>query len=172
MFGIFGHIGDEDNLIIRVKKQLTQTQQSYNLNLANWKFNGLEPDPLRDLGIEAYHPPIPNIIGTVAKNSPAAKAGLQKGDKVLRVNGNAIFDWEDFIKIIRDNPQKTLHLEIQRDHTLLNVSAMTDWKFGPGWKKIGFLGIISQKIEWPQNMLLKERLFYFYSFTAGMARYI
>jgi len=161
MFGIFGHIGNKDNLRIIVKKNNTPIEQTYNLNLANWSFSGLEPDPLRELGITAYHPPISKIIGKVAKNTPAAKANLREGDEVISVNGKAVEDWEEFINFIQKNPQQILRLQINRQHELLNVNVKTDWKFGPGWKKIGFLGVSSQKPVWPSSMLSGENYSFF-----------
>ena len=41
-------------------------------------------------------PFIPAEIDTVLPNSPAAKAGIQRGDKILAVNGVAVDSWNEF----------------------------------------------------------------------------
>jgi regulator of sigma E protease len=58
-----------------------------------------------------YDPP---IVGTVIAGSPAAAAGIQPGDEILRIDGKHIASWEDaqFEIIIR--PDATFPLRLQR----------------------------------------------------------
>ena len=43
---------------------------------------------------------IPPIVSDVIRESPADKAGVLKGDKILEINGNKINDWSDISKEI------------------------------------------------------------------------
>ncbi|MDO9070353.1 MAG: RIP metalloprotease RseP [Deltaproteobacteria bacterium] len=53
-------------------------------------------------------------IGGVKDGSPAAQAGLQKGDQILSVEGQAVSRWEHLSAKIRQNGEKPLTLSVRR----------------------------------------------------------
>jgi regulator of sigma E protease len=53
-------------------------------------------------------------IGGVKEGSPAAQAGLQKGDRILSVGGQAVNRWEYLSAKIRQNGEKPLTLSVRR----------------------------------------------------------
>ncbi len=65
---------------------------------------------LRKVGIE---PAAKAIVGEVTKNSPADKVGLSKGDQITTVDGNKLRSAEQFIRYLKDQKWKTVHLGIQ-----------------------------------------------------------
>ena len=60
-------------------------------------------------------------IGSVRPDSPAAKAGLQKGDVFVAVDGMEVKSWEDVSKYIKSSHKKKLHLRIKRGDKILDV---------------------------------------------------
>ncbi len=56
-------------------------------------------------------------IGQVLKDSPAAIAGLQANDKIVRINQQNVQTWDDLSSIIK-NSQDTLKFYVKRDNTL------------------------------------------------------
>jgi regulator of sigma E protease len=64
---------------------------------------------LRQVGIS---PSSPAIIGDVSKNSPAADAGLAKGDRVLTIDGIKLFSLEQFSQYLREQKWKTVQLSV------------------------------------------------------------
>jgi len=64
---------------------------------------------LRKVGLE---PSGPAIVGDVVKNSPAAKAGIVKGDQVTTIDGNKLFCYAQFIQYLKDQNWKTVHLVV------------------------------------------------------------
>jgi regulator of sigma E protease len=74
------------------------------------------------------------VIGTVAENSVAAKAGIQIGDRVLSVNGHAVPTWDDLEMAILPKANMELDLVIERagvQQTLKVVPASeTKYEFG------------------------------------------
>ena len=44
------------------------------------------------------------IIGKVVQNAPAAQAGLQAGDKVIRINEKSINSWQELVLSLNTNP--------------------------------------------------------------------
>lgn len=61
-------------------------------------------------------------IGEVAVDSPAALAGLQKGDAILAINGVATEEWEDVSRLIRESEGRPVELVVGRDgHTFTTI---------------------------------------------------
>lgn len=60
-------------------------------------------------------PQPPAIIGEIMAGSPAEKAGLSFGDKVLSIDGHVIRNWRDLQKIIVEAARKPLNLVIARE---------------------------------------------------------
>jgi regulator of sigma E protease len=54
------------------------------------------------------------VVGKTTKNLPAAKAGLQVGDKILSVNGQPMETWADFSKTVKAGDGSPVKLEIDR----------------------------------------------------------
>jgi regulator of sigma E protease len=53
-------------------------------------------------------------IGGVKAGSPAAQAGLQKGDQILSVEGQSVSRWDDLSKKIRQRGEHPLTLSVRR----------------------------------------------------------
>jgi regulator of sigma E protease len=54
------------------------------------------------------------VVGKTTKDLPAAKAGLQIGDKILSVNGQPMETWADFSKTVKAGDGSSVKLEIDR----------------------------------------------------------
>ncbi len=70
-------------------------------------------------------------VGGIEPNSPAANAGIQKGDRVLAVNSRAIGKWEELSSEIRQSQGKALNLKLRRNDqevTLTVQPAMREGK--------------------------------------------
>ncbi len=54
------------------------------------------------------------MLAEVQAGSAAQKAGLQAGDRIVKVDGQPLTQWMTFVNLVRDNPGKALALEIER----------------------------------------------------------
>lgn len=84
-------------------------------------------------------------IGDVMSDTPAAKAGLMKGDRIIEIDGVAINQWDQMTEVIHKSPEKSLNLKVKRDSNTLQVSIIPERKkvqdiFGEG-KEVGLIGI-------------------------------
>ncbi|MEX2498024.1 MAG: RIP metalloprotease RseP [Wenzhouxiangellaceae bacterium] len=55
---------------------------------------------LDDLGLEPWRPDLPPVIGEVSEGSPAARAGLQAGDRVVAINDQPVDGWNALMRRI------------------------------------------------------------------------
>jgi regulator of sigma E protease len=60
-------------------------------------------------------------IGGVKESSPAAQAGLEKGDRILTVAGQKVNRWEDLSKKIRQIGEQPLSLSVKRGDRVFDV---------------------------------------------------
>jgi len=62
------------------------------------------------------------VIALVEPGSPADKAGLKPGDRLLRIEGDTVASWSDFARVARANPGKPLTLRVARGDTVSTTS--------------------------------------------------
>lgn len=147
------HIGNASLVDVGVKAN-TQPSTVKTLNLTNWEIDGLTPDPLGSLGIRPYEPEIPLIIGVIAKNAPAMSSGLKPQDRLQKIDGKSISNWEDIIRTIEKHPDQTLTFTVIRDGKEVTIPVKIGSKRSFFLKKTGYLGI-APKFSWPKDMLHK-----------------
>ncbi len=61
-------------------------------------------------------------IGMVMENSAAQEAGIQKGDRVLSIDGKAIATWEAMSAAIAESRGTPMHMTLQRGETQISVT--------------------------------------------------
>lgn len=71
-------------------------------------------------------------ITKVEPNSPADKAGVQKGDVILEYNGQRVIGMEQLVRLVRETPAgRTVSLVVSRDGNVQNLSATIETRKGP-----------------------------------------
>lgn len=67
-------------------------------------------------GVGVPSPQLPElpVIGEVLADSPAMQAGLQKGDRIVAVDGRPIEKWENLVQTIHQSANVPLLLRVQR----------------------------------------------------------
>lgn len=95
------------------------------------------------------------ILPEVVKDSIAQKAGLQRGDIVLRVNDIELPGTEGVSEILRkeieSSPEKPIALTIKRSDQNLNISLTPALKDGKGRIGIGLVPNARVEIQHPNN---------------------
>jgi len=66
------------------------------------------------LGLRFQELPIPAVLGAVASDGPAARAGLKAGDEILGINGEPVHDFLGLVVIVRAHPDETLAVQYRR----------------------------------------------------------
>ncbi len=90
------------------------TRSFHVLDVGSLEAKDLDGEFLDKLGLHPYRPPILPVIGKVADDGVAQRAGLREGDRILRANGAVMQRWDEVVEVIRMHPGKTVRLDIQR----------------------------------------------------------
>lgn len=107
-----------ERIVLSRGKQITFTVERPGLDQPLVLESGFETEKtrwfqrrgLRQVGIE---PASKAIVGKVSKDSPAADAGLTKGDQVLTIDGHKLHSIAQFSQYLRDQNWKTVRLGIR-----------------------------------------------------------
>jgi regulator of sigma E protease len=94
----------------------------------------------------------PPVIGAVQDDSPASRADLRIGDRIIEAEGTSIERFEDLQQIVRLRPGETITLVVLRDGTEIFKELTTGIKsFDTGFgreDKIGFVGLVATGLEY------------------------
>ncbi|EOI1396749.1 sigma E protease regulator RseP [Citrobacter freundii] len=142
-------IGDE-HTTLSVAQFGSNQRQDKTLDLRQWAFEPDKEDPVSSLGIRPRGPQIEPVLSEVQVNSAASKAGLQAGDRIVKVNGQPLMQWMTFVTLVRDNPDKPLALDIERQGSSLSFTLTPDSKQVNG-KAEGFAGVVPKVIPLPDE---------------------
>lgn len=80
------------------------------------------------LGMPPWRVDLPQIIGQVSENSPAERAGLQSGDRVVAINGRAVDGWVNLVSLIAEAvaADRPVQMEITRSGMNRNFEIMPE----------------------------------------------
>ncbi len=68
----------------------------------------------------------PPVIGSVASGSPAERAGIQRGDRIVRVSGREVATWEDLSIAIGTKANREVPVELVRDGQTITLKVTPD----------------------------------------------
>jgi regulator of sigma E protease len=97
-------------------------------------------EALYTIGVEE----IPPLVTAVMHGSPASSAGFKPGDRVLTIDGHAIYTWSQMTAIVKEHPNHPLQVEVLREgqRILLTVTpAIEKAVVGGQTVEIGKIGI-------------------------------
>ena len=93
-------------------------------------------------------PVLTTRIGSVEPKTPAAEAGLKKGDRILGIDGTQVEKWEELSDKIKQSGGKTVTLRIERDNAQTEIQIQPVLREGKsvfGEKKdVWIIGIASE----------------------------
>jgi regulator of sigma E protease len=69
---------------------------------------------LPGLGFDFWYPTVPAVVGKVVPGSPAERAGLQPGDRVVSIAGEPVADFAALVARVQPSAGRTLDLVLER----------------------------------------------------------
>ncbi len=168
MSTLFEQVIDDENIPIEVQ---TADGRRETRTLIIPQNVAQQPELLADrLGFRPFEPKLAPIVDKVEPGSPAAAAGLRKGDVLVSVNGIAINDWAQWVEYIRARPDEELTVDIERDGVRTSVK-LRPAAVASGSDKIGRIGASAYiPDDVLKSMQVEYRLGVLPAFTAAVAK--
>ena len=95
---------------------------------------------LPGLGFDFWYPAVPAIVGKVVPGSPAERAGLQPGDRVVSIAGEPVADFAALVARVQPSAGRSLDLVLERSgarvETTVNVEGQRE-----GERLVGRIGM-------------------------------
>ncbi len=108
----------------------------------------------RDDFIGSLSPAIEPELGEINVGAPAYRAGLQKGDGILAIDGKPVSTWDEMRTIIYAHPERTLRLKVRRGSDTLVAEVTPMSQTLPGVGTVGVIGVAPPSygrylVRWP-----------------------
>ncbi len=118
---MLSRMGETGFLELTVDPADSSSLRELRIPINGWLGGETEPNPVRDLGIVQLE--IPARIADIIPGSRAEAGGLQSGDEIISVNGLPVRGWSHWVELIRNNPELSLDVTVQRagSQTLLQL---------------------------------------------------
>lgn len=128
----------------RVALTIANSQGKHEVQVPIQRFmksdEGKSSNPIDSFGAKPWQPMLAPVVGEIVPNSAAARQGLQVGDVITAVNGQPIHDWLSFSKIVRDNPEVLLTIQVKRGGKVVALGIMPQAKKDVMGNQYGQLG--------------------------------
>ncbi len=76
--------------------------------------------------IDAAYPMVDPVVSKVMEEGPAARAGIQSGDRIVEINDTPISEWNQLQRLISASAGETLALGIVRSGARLSITIVPD----------------------------------------------
>lgn len=139
LYELISHV--KEDVVVGVRDNLGKGElRNITVNLSSWNIDPRSTDLLNQIGLDSLKFRTSDTVAMVVEGSAAEKAGLMAGDRIVSYNGQSYTVWREFSEAIRENPGKTIELNVERDGHLLELNLIPDVK-SAGDESIGFAGI-------------------------------
>jgi len=90
-------------------------------------------------------------IGEIRAGSPAERAGLQAGDRIIQINDTKLEAWTEMVKIINANPGVPLSLTVDKAGTVKTIQVTPE---ADPESKVGLIGVTPKDPIWKRIGLI------------------
>jgi len=122
---ILRHVLDRDTVVLETFDPKGNIE-FHRFDLARLDAAVLDGDVMQALGLRLQRPELPAVIGTVQNDSPAARAGVQVGDRVVAIDGQPVAGWHDVATAIRAAGARELVLEVERGPDTVRIPVVPE----------------------------------------------
>lgn len=164
---LLNRLGETGKISFKVAYPDSSFNYDSEAQLVEWLRESADPNPVEGLGITLYLPKIPPIVGEVIVASPAEKAGLKTGDKILQVDDLLIDDWQTWVEYVHKHPGKPLQVSLERDIQVSQVTLIPEL-VEEGGQRLGRVGVGVKAYTIPEDMIRSYDYSIAGAFVAGV----
>ena len=170
VFGLIDSVSANGRVSFTVRQGKEGPSRVATLRVGDGEVRRKLTEPLalfKGLGFQFWEPPVPAVIAKIEPGSPAERAGLKKGDRLIEANGRPLKDFFDLLDVTATSkPGDELVLRYDRSGSERSVRVVLARQPGATGKK-GYLGVWPTVEKLPQDMILTTRLTPYTSLTAA-----
>ncbi len=84
----------------------------------------IKPELIREIGAGyiGIHPRIEAVVGKLTPGMPAEKAGIQPGDKIIRIDDTPIIHWDQMVQFIQTLSEQEIEVDVLRRDKEITMS--------------------------------------------------
>ena len=145
-------IGESGSIEFTVKYPESDIKYQSTAELDEWLVGTEATNLIEGIGVELYRPKLLAVVNEVVKDSPADKAGLLSGDKVVSVDGERVPDWDMWVNYVRERPAQVLSIVVERQGQPLSLQLTPATKYTEDGNSYGQVGVSVSIPKWPEEM--------------------
>ena len=145
---LVGRMGESGSVTFSVRGPESAAARDVNVPILSFMADSTDPRPLKTLGITQID--IPAVIDKLIEGEAGEQAGLLAGDRIVRVAGQRIDGWTQWVEIIRASPELELEVEVERGNQLIELRLTPALSELPDGSRIGIIGAYVQPVDYDE----------------------
>lgn len=114
-YALINRMGESGTLAVSVRA-LSENAPVRQLSLPLKQYlGGRDVDPFKEIGFLPWQPSFEPVIGDVVAGGAAERQGLRVGDRILSVDGKPVGNWQDFVEVVRQQPEQLMAVSVERE---------------------------------------------------------
>ncbi|MEP1553343.1 MAG: sigma E protease regulator RseP [Paraglaciecola sp.] len=154
-YELISHIG-KDEMNIKWTEANHVIERSTVVNIEAWQFDPDKGSPIASLGLVPFRPAVSKIIGYVQPDSAADAIGLRPNDKILRLDGTTMENWEQIVGYVSSRANQFVKMDVLRGGETVRLEGSIGQKEVEGIVK-GYMGFTPTFEAWPAGMLFTHQ---------------
>ncbi|WP_445355963.1 RIP metalloprotease RseP [Microbulbifer sp. EKSA008] len=144
-------LGDSGTIEFSVRYPDSNLEYHMVADINRWLAGREVPDPLGEIGLQLWTPPVSMTLHNVVEGSPAASAGLKAGDKIVSTDGRDFSSFQSWTDYVRARAGVPMDITVERGGEPLTVSVTpAEIKLDSG-ETIGQVGVQPVSETWPDD---------------------
>ncbi|MCV6615368.1 MAG: RIP metalloprotease RseP, partial [Cellvibrionaceae bacterium] len=167
---LLNRLGESGEINFTVQYPGSNLVYETSAELTDWLKGAEEPDPIEGLGLKLYRPAIKMVLSSVQADSPAATAGLQKGDRLLSADGEDLAGWDQWVDYVQARAGQSIAITYERDGQQHSANLTPKLVELDGGRKVGRVGMAASTEPWPKEMIIERDYSVLESFGVALNR--